>query len=211
MTRRRVRRLPSAEGLQLEAVLLGGGLRALLLQLAHPAVGRGVAEHCDFAGDPLTRLHATLVYVYVIAAGEPAAVRRVTGRVGRVHARVVSTPGAEPAYDARDAELQFWVTATLTDTALRIADAVWGRLPGRLADEVVARSGRIGTALGMPAEQWPVGRTAFEAAFAVASGELRLDDTTRGVIRSLFTAAGAPRRVRAVLPFLVAATLPTLP
>jgi uncharacterized protein (DUF2236 family) len=211
MTRRRVRRLPSAEGLQLEAVLLGGGLRALLLQLAHPAVGHGVAEHSDFTADPLARLHATLVYVYVIAAGDPAAVRRVTGRVGRLHARVISAPGAEPAYDARDADLQFWVTATLTDTALRIADGVWGPLPGSLADELVARFGRIGTALGMPAERWPDGRPAFEAACAVAAGRLRLDDTTRGVIRELFTASGAPRWVRAVLPFLVAATLPTLP
>lgn len=208
---RRSRRVPSAAGLQLEAVLLGGGLRALLLQLAHPAVGHGVAEHSDFAADPLARLHATLAYVYVIAAGEPDAVRRITARVGRRHARVAGRPGTEPAYDARDPDLQFWVTATLADTALRIADAVWGPLPGPLADELLVRFGRLGTALGMPGERWPAGRTAFEAAFAAAAGDLRLDDTTRAVIRSLLAADGAPRWVRTALPFLTAATLRTLP
>jgi uncharacterized protein (DUF2236 family) len=208
---RRARRIPSAEQLQLESVLLAGGLRALLLQLARPEVGHGVADHSDFTADPVARLHATLVYVYVIAAGDPEAVRRTTGRVGRLHARVVSASGEQPAYDARDADLQLWVTATLADTALRIADGVWGPLPAPLEHELVARFARLGTALGMPAERWPAGRRAFDAAFAAAAGSLRLDDTTRGVIRSLFAAETAPIWVRAALPFLIAATLPTLP
>ena len=211
MTFRRARRIPSAEQLQLESVLLGGGLRALLLQLARPEVGHGVADHSDFTADPVARLHATLAYVYVIAAGEPEAVRRITGRVGRLHARVVTPPGGTLRYDARDADLQLWVTATLADTALRITDAVWGPLPPPLEDELVARFGRLGTALGMPADGWPVGRRAFDAAFVTWAGALSLDDTTRDVIRSLFAARAAPVWVRAALPFLVAATLPTLP
>ncbi|MCW2861584.1 MAG: hypothetical protein JWP48_3292 [Actinoallomurus sp.] len=34
-----------------EPALLAGGGRALLLQLAHPKVARGVADHSDFASD----------------------------------------------------------------------------------------------------------------------------------------------------------------
>ena len=165
----RVRRIPDAPGLQLEAALLAGGLRALLLQLAHPAVGHGVAEHSDFAADPLARLRGTLAYVYVIAAGDDRTARAVTSRIDRLHARVVSDPGSAVAYDAADSGLQFWVTATIADTALRIADAVWGPLPAPLADELLARLGRIGTALGMPAEQWPSTRIEFDAAFADAA------------------------------------------
>ena len=37
-------------------LLLGAGPRALLLQLAHPAVAAGVAEHSDFRTDPWRRL-----------------------------------------------------------------------------------------------------------------------------------------------------------
>lgn len=207
----RTRRIPNAAGLQLEAVLLGGGLRALLLQLAHPAIGHGVAEHSDFSTDPLGRLRGTLVYVYAVAAGDPATVAWVTGRIGRLHAPVVSAPDATVRYDAADPDLQFWVAATIADTALRIADSVWGPLPEPLGEELLARLGRIGTELGMPQDRWPASRPAFDAAFAAAAAALRLDPVTRGVIGELFAGRGAPRPVRAALPFLVAATLPTLP
>ena len=39
------------------AVLLGGG-RSLLMQLAHPLVARGVAEHSDFQRRPFRRITA---------------------------------------------------------------------------------------------------------------------------------------------------------
>ena len=207
----RTRRIPDAAGLQLEAALLAGGLRALLLQLAHPAIGHGVAEHSDFTADPLARLRGTLVYVYEVAAGDEATAGGVIGRVDRLHARVVSAPGDAVPYDAADPGLQVWVTATIADTALRIADAVWGRLPEPLGDELLARLGRIGTELGMPPERWPSSRSAFDAAFAEAATQLRLDPVTRHVIAELFAARRTPRWVRAALPVLVAATLPTVP
>ena len=46
-----------------EAVLLAGGARAILLQIAMPAVGHGVARHSDFGADPLRRLRNTLTYL----------------------------------------------------------------------------------------------------------------------------------------------------
>jgi uncharacterized protein (DUF2236 family) len=52
-----------------EAVLLVGGARAILLQIANPAVGMGVARHSDFASDPMRRLRNTLTYIYVIVYG----------------------------------------------------------------------------------------------------------------------------------------------
>ena len=39
-------------------LLLGAGPRALLLQIAHPLVAAGVADHCDFRTDPWRRLRA---------------------------------------------------------------------------------------------------------------------------------------------------------
>ena len=41
-------------------LLLGAGPRALLLQIAHPLVAAGVAEHSDFRTDPWARLPGTL-------------------------------------------------------------------------------------------------------------------------------------------------------
>jgi uncharacterized protein (DUF2236 family) len=208
---RRARRLPTAEQLQLEGVLLAGGLRALLLQLAHPAVGHGVAEHSAFETDPLARLHSTLSYVYVVAAGEEDLVHRVARSVGRAHRPVVSEPGAAVAYDARDPALQFWVAATIHDTALRIAEAVWGPLPLPLADELLARMGRIAIALGLPEADWPRTRATFDAAFAAAAVDLRFDEETVPVVRALVAAKATPRWIRLVMPAYLRTTLSTLP
>ena len=208
---RRGRRLPSAQALQLEGVLLAGGLRALLLQLAHPAVGHGVARHSDFEADPLGRLWGTLEFVYVVGAGEERLVRRAARHVGAAHRPVVSAPDEPVAYDARDAVLQFWVAATIHDTALRIAEAVWGPLPAPLADELLARNGRIATVLGLPEEGWPATRAEFDRRFAAVGGELRWDDDTLAVARALVAARNTPFWVRLALPLLAAATLPSLP
>ena len=42
-------------------LLLGAGPRALLLQIAHPAVAAGVNDHSDFRADPWRRLAGTSV------------------------------------------------------------------------------------------------------------------------------------------------------
>lgn len=209
--RRRGRRLPTAAQLQTEGVLLAGGLRAVLLQVAHPAVGHGVARHSDFATDPLARLRGTLEFVYVVAEGDEDLVRRVARSVGAAHRPVVSAADAPVGYDARDPALQFWVAATIHDTAIRIAEAVWGPLPAPLADELLALDGRLATVLGLPVGEWPGTRAAFNARFAVTARELRFDETTLPVVEALFAARATPRWVRLVMPLLAKATLPTLP
>lgn len=205
------RRIPAADQLAREGVLVLGGLRALLLQLAHPGVGHGVAEHSVFARNPLGRLHATLTYLYVVADGDPALLAAVTRRIGRLHRPVVSAPGTQPGYDARDPELQRWVAATIHDTARRMIELVWGPLPRALADELLSGSARIGTSLGLPAADWPADSVAFERYFRSASRTLGFDDATRQVVRDLLAAEAAPRWVRLALPVVTAFTAPLLP
>lgn len=76
-----------------EAVLLAGGGRAILLQIANPAVGKGVARHSDFANRPLERLANTVTYAYATVFATPAELAAVVSRVNRAHAPVVSRPG----------------------------------------------------------------------------------------------------------------------
>ena len=77
-----------------EALLVAGGGRAILLQIAHPAVGRGVADHSDFASDPLGRLRATLTFVYATVYGSPDEVAAVQRAVNRAHASVPGSPNS---------------------------------------------------------------------------------------------------------------------
>src|SRR5262245_48911263 len=108
-----------------QSALLFGGGRALLLEVAHPLVAAGVAEHSSFRTDPLGRLRRTLDAMHAIAFGDHAAALAAARGVERSHARVRGTLSADagryPAgtrYDGRDVDLVIWVWATLVDTAL---------------------------------------------------------------------------------------------
>jgi len=184
-----------------EAILLAGGARAILLQLALPAVGRGVAEHSDFGSDPLRRLRHTLTYLYVLVYGTPDEIARITGYVNQAHVPVHSQPGQPgTAYDAFDPAQQLWVAATLYDSALTVYEAVFGKLGADDAESLYRQYAVIGTALQMPAELWPADREAFRNYWRENLGALRVDETVRGVSRELLHPAVAPLWIRAAMP-----------
>jgi uncharacterized protein (DUF2236 family) len=152
------------------ALLLGAGPRALLMQVAHPLVAEGVAQHSSFREDPWRRLRATLRSYLTIIYGSTTEARAEIGRLNRFHRNVrgpVSDSAAAlafgPAYDARDPELSLWVHATLIDATL-VANERWiGRLnPGRRA-AFYAESLPIGRAFGVPARLLPADIDAFDA------------------------------------------------
>jgi uncharacterized protein (DUF2236 family) len=108
-----------------EAVLLLGGGRALLMQIAHPLVAAGVAAHSQFERAPLQRLWRTLdlslTTVFGTAADALAAVRQVERVHAHVHGRLAEAIGPfrrGTRYDANDPRLLHWVHATLVDSAL---------------------------------------------------------------------------------------------
>lgn len=181
------------EDVSAEAILLAGGARAILLQLANPAVAAGVAKHSDFASRPLDRLHGTLTYLYVIVYGTPDEAARVVRTVAASHA-----PVRGDGYDARDPHLQLWVAATLYDTAMRVRELVFGALSADDAEQLLADYAVIGTALGVPRSSWPASVEAFEAYWR--SADLRVDADARTVAHELLHPAVAPWWVRAAMP-----------
>jgi uncharacterized protein (DUF2236 family) len=173
-----------------EAVLLAGGARAILLQLAHPAVGRGVAEHSDFAQRPLDRLHGTLTYLYVIQFGTPEEVARIARRVGEAHRPVVGD-----GYDARDVDLQVWVAATIYDTAVRMHELVFGPVDQQ---QMLDEAAIVATTLGVPRSEWPATPEAFAEYWAGVP--LRVEQPARDVARTLLHPAAGPLWMRALMP-----------
>ena len=192
-----------------EAILLAGGARAILLQVAMPPVGRGVADHSDFTADPMRRLRNTLTYLYVLVYGTPQEVERITGYVDRAHTPVHSDEGS-PAYDAFDPHQQLWVAATLYDSALTVYGAVFGEPGADDAESLYRQYAVIGTALQMPADLWPRDRAAFAGYWRETVAGLRVDDEARRVSRDLLHPANGPLWVKAVMPpvrFLTAGLL----
>jgi uncharacterized protein (DUF2236 family) len=139
------------------AVLLGGG-RALLLQLAHPAVARGVAEHSGFGTDPFGRLQRTLDAVNTVVYGPAEEARAAAEAVRAVHRRVRG-----PGYSATDPALVVWVHATLVDTALRMHARFVGAVPGTVAEAFYRQAMVMAELFGAPLEAQPPDVGAFRA------------------------------------------------
>src|SRR5579884_4125047 len=110
-----------------ERVQLLGAERAVLLQMAHPLVAAGVAQHSNFKTDPLGRLNRTLDTMLTIVFGSKEEADKSLERLAHVHQFVhgeldqdlgVFPKGTK--YSAGDPDLKMWVHATLMDTGLKI-------------------------------------------------------------------------------------------
>src|SRR4051794_40676166 len=109
------------------ALLLGGG-RALLLQVAHPLVAAGVAQHSNYREEPFRRLYRTLDTVTTIVFGSMPEAEEAAARLHRVHARVKGEAEDGTRYAATDPDLVMWVHATLVDTSLVVYENYIGPL-----------------------------------------------------------------------------------
>ena len=97
----------------------------MLLQVAHPLVAAGVADHSEFHRDLWKRLARTLRALYLITFGTKQEADFAGAAVQAVHEHVhgvtLEPLGRFPAgtpYAAADPELMLWVHATLVDASL---------------------------------------------------------------------------------------------
>jgi uncharacterized protein (DUF2236 family) len=144
-------------------LLLGAGPRALLMQLAHPQVAAGVADHSDFRADPWARLRGTLRSYLRIVYGTATAARAEIRRLNELHRSITG-----PTYRARDPELSLWVHATLVDSTIVVADAWLERLPRARRERYYAETLAIGRAFGIGVDLLPPDLPAFERYLADA-------------------------------------------
>jgi uncharacterized protein (DUF2236 family) len=152
-----------------EAVLLLGGQRALLLQLAHPLVAAGVADHSDFLAHPLRRLWRTVDTMLRIVHGDRANAEAAAQALDAVHRRVEGTladatdafPRGTP-YRAHDPALLLWVHATLVDSALAAYQCFVRRLVADERERFHAESSVVARLLGVPEDATPQSFAAFE-------------------------------------------------
>jgi uncharacterized protein (DUF2236 family) len=134
-----------------------GGIRALLVQAAHPEVVAGIAEHSRYREDPLGRLTRTSAYVTATSFGAMPEVERAVATVRRRHQPVIGRSHRGEPYDAADPGLAAWVHNSLTDSFLRVYRTFGAqRCSEADADRYVAEQARVGELLGAD----PLPRTA---------------------------------------------------
>ena len=95
-----------------------GGIRALLIQAAHPEVAAGVANHSTYRDDPFGRLSRTASYVTATAFGAMPEVEKSIKMVSSAHRPVSGTSSRGEKYSAGNPEMAAWVHNALIDSFL---------------------------------------------------------------------------------------------
>jgi uncharacterized protein (DUF2236 family) len=194
-----------------EAVLLLGGPRALILQVAHPQVAAGVAQHSSYRTDPWGRLLRTLDASLTIGFGSPEESRAAARALRRAHARVTGTDDRGEPYSALDPELLLWVQATLIDTALLFYERYVRELSASELARYYQQMRTLGEPYGLPREHMPSNAAAFRRYFArTVEAELRVTDTTRDVADAVLN-PDLPRAAWPVRELTRLVTVGTLP
>ncbi len=188
-----------------EAVLLLGGGRAALLQLAHPFVAHGVDQHSDTRRDVAGRFQRTFFNVFAMTFGELdqafAAARRVHTIHTRVHGVITEDVGAfarGTPYAANDVDALLWVFATLMHTVVQVVERLIRPLRALERDAYYQDSKRFAYLFGIPDERLPSDWPAFDAYVQsmLASEVICVGEPARQMARFLFT---PPKRSQAVL------------
>jgi uncharacterized protein (DUF2236 family) len=189
-----------------EVMLLLGAGSTVLLQLALPGVGHGVADHSTTLVRPLDRLRTTMTYVYAVTLGTPAERREIVRMVNKAH-----VPVRTESYNAFDPELQLWVAATLYRNGATMYERFFGELTETDAERIYRQSAVYGTALQVKEDMWPATRAEFDAYWDEIIATVEVDEKVRAFTRRLLSGGDSPLPVRVFMPLQRFMTIGLLP
>ena len=144
--------------LNAERIVVVGWPRAILLQLAHPLVAAGVADHSTFRRGPFTavmRLHYTIRAMLALTFGDEqqrtASLEGIRAIHRRVNGSLRETTGIFPAgtrYSAEDPDLVLWVHGTLLETIPLVYELLVGPITPDERDAYCDEAAAIAIDLG---------------------------------------------------------------
>tara|TARA_R110002096_G_scaffold215310_9_gene403100 strand:+ start:7851 stop:8705 length:855 start_codon:yes stop_codon:yes gene_type:complete len=153
------------------------GPAAAILQIAHPRIAQGVADHSDFEFDTVGRLRRTLASTNRIAFGTIKDAEHTKERLKSVHqqvqGRTSDTMEGPPSYSAFEPDLLLWVLGTLIMAALQGHELARGPLPADRKDGFYHDMRRFGTYFGLKKDFGPSDFRAFQDYYQeMLSGDL---------------------------------------
>src|SRR5262245_57080855 len=169
------------------------GSRALMMELAHPLVAAGVADHSNFRRRPLGRLYRTAHAMTDITFGTIDAVHRAARHINHCHSRVrgILPQDAAPfpggtQYHANDPALKLWVLATLIDSIPLVYDLFVRPLSLVEREGYYQDSRLLAPLLGIPGDMMPASYSAFTSYMEeMLNGELLVvGDTARELVKA---------------------------
>ncbi|OBF13032.1 oxygenase MpaB family protein [Mycobacterium sp. ACS4331] len=183
------------------------GAANVVMQLALPGVGHGVAESVVESGSlmhhPWKRARTTFSYLAVAILGTPEDKAAYREAVNGAHRQVKSTPESPVQYNAFDRDLQMWVAACLFVGLEDTYQLLRGQLTPQAAEDFYRSAFTLGTTLQVTEDQWPPTRTAFDEYWNAACARVSMDDTVRDYLTDLIN-------LRMITPLLRPGFVPLL-
>ncbi len=175
-----------------EMIVVAGWGRAILLQLAHPAVAAGVHDHSYFRGSLLSsfrRLRSSVGAMLSLTFGDTEQMIAAAAGINSIHDRVrghVRDGACEP-YSAHDPELQRWVHATLLESIPLTYELLVRPLALHERDRYCSEAAIMEPLLGMPAGWLPRDSAQLSAYMREmqAGGRIAVTDTSRTLARAV--------------------------
>jgi uncharacterized protein (DUF2236 family) len=184
-------------------VTIIGGIRALLLQAAHPAPLNGVADHSRYESDPMGRLAGTTRWLTITTFAAKGVIAKEAARVNAMHEKVsgsfTNKSGEIESYHAKNERYLLWVHTAFTDSFLKSYLAIgpsirWesGYRTGReLADAYINEWSESAVGLGL--KNAPKSLAELEAVLdQFRKSELTLNEKSEEVIKFILNPPFSP-------------------
>jgi uncharacterized protein (DUF2236 family) len=180
-----------------EAIVVGGWGRAILLQLAHPLIAAGVAEHSSFRGSLMSsfrRLASTVRAMLMLTFGSDDQAIHSAAGINFIHDRVfghlrerAGAFDAGAAYSAHDPELLRWVHATLIESIPLTYELLVGPLTSDERDRYCVEAAIIEPLLDIPAGLLPRSSAQLDGYIQemLASGRVAVSAASRALAHAV--------------------------
>ncbi|OOQ48418.1 hypothetical protein AFM16_35210 [Streptomyces antibioticus] len=193
----------------------------LLLQVAHPVVGAGVADHSNFRAEPWPRLIRTLLSLTTVVYGGQEAATAEARRLLRMHAGMKGTDATGRPYRALDPEAYHWVHATLVKGPVDALTVFGKGMPADELEEYYRGMRDVGRVWGLKERHLPPDWPSFLAYYDdMVTHRLEYNASVRDVLAELAHPAKPFRRLpdplwnpvaRLVAHYALLVTVGTLP
>jgi uncharacterized protein (DUF2236 family) len=175
-----------------EVIVVAAWGRAILLQLAHPAVAAGVHDHSSFRGSirsSFGRLHSTIGAMLSLTFGDTEQMIAAAAGINTIHDRVRGHigDGSGPPYSAHDPDLQRWVHATLLESIPLTYELLFEPLARGEWDQYCREAAIVEPLLGMPSGSLPRDSAQLDAYMRemLTGGTIAVTDTSRALARAV--------------------------
>jgi uncharacterized protein (DUF2236 family) len=189
--------------------LLVGGMAAVILELAEPAVRTGVWKYSTFLTDPMGRLRRTGLAAMVTVYGARSIALPMIEGVVRMHARVAGETPAGEAFTANDPRLLTWVHATASFGFGEAYSHYVAPLNPHELDALYREGAPASLLYG--AVNAPVSGTELRALFDSMRGRLEASEIVFEFLRIMCRTRALPAPLRWLQPLLVRAAVELIP